>query len=84
MDKEEISQACLDKGNAVTTPSRRPELWLTFRHNGLGVSDAGDEVTEVPPDLEDALTRLLSELKSEFPTVAISLKRVLSNEGVSI
>jgi hypothetical protein len=81
MDKQSLSQKCLDKSNAVTPMDRRPKVWISFQKQGMAVSSDGEAVTHVPSDLEEALDRLISDLKADFPTVAITLKNVIATSS---
>ncbi|MCP5024897.1 MAG: hypothetical protein GY929_01310 [Actinomycetia bacterium] len=79
MSTTTVAQSAFDKCMSVTPAARREELAAVFSGAGITIS-GGSTVTGVSSD--DALTNLVSELKSVMPTAAMTVKREIHAAGL--
>jgi len=84
MNLVSVAQAVLEKSNSVTIPARRPELWTVFRSNGVKVSDDGAKVLGVNGAGAGTFENLVTSLKTSFPVVTVTIKRLLAEHAINV
>ncbi len=82
MISKSVAQAVFDKVRKVTVATRSKELVGAFKTSGFSVSADGKTVGNISPSA--SFEAVYRKLKTSLPVSALTMKRVLSSNGINV